>query len=302
MTDLEKQFESAVSAARSSVRAVSAPDPSTMSRRALRRTFTITTMAIVLFGLGTAGLLALVSSDGSVAGGDSLITSEMILEDGVVTETEYRAGAEAVVACLVAAGYDTKVNFDDPSRHASFWTDHADSQRVQAAEQFFTCEEQHLSYNVSLGWMAAMGQIDLDEERAEIVAVFGCVEAETGVDFGEVVYDQFGFRTEQGQLSYEAAFEHQDHEVWNACHFDLGYTADQQAETEAVFECVETKTGLDFGEIKWDEVGHLSDEGRAAENAAVHHQNNEVWETCQEELGIWPVSFGVVPDDFISED
>ena len=53
-------------------------------------------------------------SDGDVASTPGvLITSEMILEDGVVTEAEYRAGAEAVVACLAEVGGDASVDYDE---------------------------------------------------------------------------------------------------------------------------------------------------------------------------------------------
>lgn len=289
MIDLDKLIDSAATDVRRSIRSDIAPTPSTIARRAGRRAVLIVAVSFLAVGLGGVAVLASLGSGDPVAteSSDGLITSEMILEDGVVTEAEYHAGAEGVVACLVAAGFDAEVDFDDPSGHASFSTNGGPADN----DAFFSCDEKHLSYNVSLGWSAALGQIDLAKERERIVATFACVEAETGLDFGEVVYDEFDFRTEQGQQSYEAAFEYQDHEPWSMCNNELGYEAEVQAETEALLECVESRTGEDFGELSYDpETGHLTEEASQAIKAAFHYDGDESWEACQKELGFWPYS------------
>ena len=157
------------------------------------------------------------------------ITSEMILEDGVVTEEEYRAGALAVVACLTDAGFEAGVDFDDPSGnptslegHAGFAVDHADNATESANEAFNRCQDLHLSDNVSLGWAALLGQINLEELREETATLVACVEGRTGVDFGELTYDKFGFLTDQGEQTRDAAFEYRVHSFWGECRAEIG--------------------------------------------------------------------------------
>ncbi len=281
MKSLDDLLDKAASDVRANVRTGANPDVSTIRRRTRRRTVAIVVVPLLLL-VGAAVVLAVpngvpVSSED----GTELITSVEILEDGVVTEAEYTAGAEAVVACLQDAGLDAEVIWDDPSRHASFLG--GDD------ETTFRCFEKHLSHNVSLGWSAALGQLDLDELREEAVAVFGCVEARTGEEFGELTYDEFGYLTEQGQLAHDAAFEYQDHEPWAACRNELGYDAAAQAETEALVECVEEKTGEDFGELSYDEeTGQLTEEGHLSVRNALSYQDHGPWEACQQELGFWP--------------
>lgn len=223
----------------------------------------------------------------------TLITSEQILEDGVVTEEEYRTGALAVVACLTEAGFEAEVNFEEPNPgtdslqgHAEFWVDHSDDATESATNAFDKCQDLHLSHNVSLGWSAALGQLDLDELREETTAVTQCVEQRTGQDFGELTYDRFGYLTDQGQQTKDAAFEYQDHQPWQRCQNDLGYHEDYKADTRALLECVEERAGKDFGELTFDETGHADEESQQTLRAAMDHQDHQIWETCQEELGI----------------
>ncbi len=291
MTDLDKLIESAANDDTNSVRKRVNATTSTLARRAAQRTIVIIAMSLVAVGLGGAAVLATLGSGRQLASEnpDELITSEVILEDGVVSEEEYRAGPEAVVVCLTDAGFEAAVDFDDLTRHASFFSSGGPADN----DAFFACDEKHLSYNVSLGWSAALGQVDLKEERERTVAAFGCVEAQTGLDFGDVVYNEFNFRTEQGQQSYNAAFEHEDHGPWLVCNNQLGYEAEVQAETEALLECVEKKTGEDFGELSYDpETGHLTEEASDVANAAFHYDDDRTWAACQKELGFWPYNSG----------
>ena len=210
MTDLDQLLEKAASDAQKSVRSETAPQASTMARRARQRTLILTTTFVVVVGLTTLGVFFIVQPGGEAVGpdDDGLITSEMILEDGVVSEEEYRAGALAVGVCLTAAGFETQVDFDDPNGHAGF------SSRTQPnydQEHFHECLDLHLSQNVSLGWAVALGHLDLEELRQEDTAVTACVEERTGEDFGDLTYDEFGFPTDQGQQTQDAAFEYQDH-------------------------------------------------------------------------------------------
>lgn len=231
------------------------------------------------------------ASNPSVSQADSgtLITSEQILEDGVVTEEEYRAGALAVVECLREDGFDYEVDFDgrDPGSvntvegHASF--SGGDATEV-STEAFDRCRELHLSDNVSLGWQVALGQLDLGELREETTAVTECVEQETGQDFGELIYDEFGYLTATGQQTKDAAFEYQDHEPWLRCQNDLGYHEDYKTETRAVFKCVEERAGEDFGDLKFNELGMVTEESRQAlREASAEHQ---IWDQCLEEFRI----------------
>ena len=281
MTDLERLLESAVADVRGSVRRETSSSFSVIVRRARRRMLIVAAASVFVVGLVSAALLTVLGSDDSVppADSDGAITSEMILEDGVVTETEYRAGVGAVVACVAEAGIEVEADFDDPSRHASFL------QRSGSGGEMQRCMEIHLSDNVSLGWAAMLGQVNLDELREQTMALVGCVERHTGENFGEASYDSFGYLTEEGQRTRDAAFEYQDHEPWLACQNELGYLAALNAKTTALVECVEEKTGQDFGEVTFDESGQLTEEGQIAVQAAGTYQQNVPWNTCQQELG-----------------
>ena len=214
---------------------------------------------------------------------DTLITSEMILEDGVVTEEEYRAGAEALVVCYADAGLEAEVDFDNTNGHASFYFPNSGPTDIQTNEG---CRDLHLSHNVTLGWAAALGQLDLEELRAEDTAVTACVDERTGEDFGDLSYDQFGYLTEQGQQTRDAAFEYQHHQPWGRCRNDLGYEEEYKAETRAVLECVETRAGKDFGELDFDDTGHPTEASQLTLRAAIAYQDHQAWEACRTELGL----------------
>lgn len=235
------------------------------------------------------------SDDDVALNPDAFITSEMILQDGVVTEEEYHAGAEAVVLCLGEVGIETELHFDNPNGHAGFRGRDtgplALEQSLDEASPYDTafdrCTEVHLSLNVNLGWAVTLGQLNLEELRAETNAVVECVASQTGEDFGELTYDGFGYLTEQGQQTSDAAFEYQDHEPWTTCKNELGYLDEVRAETKAILECVEKRTGEDFGELTYDDSGSLTEEGQQTLRAAVTYQSDVPWNACVQELGLY---------------
>lgn len=226
-------------------------------------------------------------SDGNVASNpDALITSEMILEDGVVTEEEYRAGAEAVVVCLADAGIESVLDFDGPNGGASFLNPQSEGFPTSNLEEIDRCSDLHHSQNVSLGWMVTLGLLDLEELREEQTAVMVCVEERTGEDFGGLSYDRFGYPTEQGRQTVRAASEYQDDEPWGRCKNDLGYEDQYKTETRALLECVEKRTGEDFGELDFDATGHPTEEGSQTVRAATAYQSSVPHNACVEELGL----------------
>jgi hypothetical protein len=294
MSDIDQLLDKAGSDVQNSVRERTTPTTATVHRQARRRTTVLASGSVLAVGLALAGVIFTLQQGGGVAstGEEGPISSEMILEDGVVTEEEYRAGAIAVVACLTEAGFEAEVTFDEPNPgttslpgHALFSTDHSDDAMEAATEAFNRCQDMHLSHNVGLGWSVALGQLDLTELRDETTAVTECVEQRTGQDFGELTFDQFGYLTDQGQQTKDAAFEYRDHELWQQCENDLGYLDDYKAETRATFECVEERAGKDFGDLTFDEAGHLDDESEQTLQAAMNHQDHQVWNDCRTDLG-----------------
>ncbi len=232
-----------------------------------------------LVTIGAVALIGLSQDRQDIAG-------EVILQDGVVTEAEYHAAAEGVIGCLAEAGIAAELDFDDPNGHASFYLPQKEGIGLQYQEEMDRCLEAHLSRNVALGWAVTLGQIDLDELRDEESSLVGCVEQRTSQDFGDLTYDAFGYPTTQGQETRDAAFEYQDHEPWMACMNELGYLAESNAETAALVECVERKTGQDFGDVTFDESGLLTEEGEQTVRAAVTYQSDVPWNACQQELGL----------------
>lgn len=184
-------------------------------------------------------IAASVSNPSDTQADGALITSEQILEDGVVTEDEYRAGVAAVVSCLKDAGFDARATFDEPnsdtslSGHAELWVGHGSEARETATEAMNRCHELHLSHNVSLGWSVALGELDLEALGEEFAATLECVETLTGQDFGKLTFDEHGYLTKQGQQTKDAAFEYQDHQPWGTCRNDLGFQEDHKADTRA---------------------------------------------------------------------
>ena len=242
MTDLDQLLENASTDVKTSLRTVSTPSPEKIHRRAQRRSATRATAAVVLVvSLGASAWLLSRGSAGSfTVGGDALITSEVILQDGVVTEEELRAGAEAVVACLADAGFEAEVNFDevDGSDDLSGRVDGSPGFTGDVApgssEASDRCLDVHLSRNVLLGWSVTIGRLDLDQVRAEDNALVECVERFTGVDFGEVTHDDFGYLTTDGQQTRDAAFEYQDHEPWQTCKQELAAATSAASSTSTV--------------------------------------------------------------------
>jgi hypothetical protein len=284
MTDIDQLLDKAASDARKSVRPKAPPQSSDIERRARRRYALLATTSVLVIGVVTAATLLIVQPGGEVASSEdeALITSELILEDGVVTEEEYRAGALAVAVCATNAGIETEVTFDDVDGSPEWFTNDAPTEKPGPLEE---CFETHLSHNVSLGRAAALGRLDLEELRGEDTAVVSCVEERSGEDFGDLNYDKFGYLTEQGQDTRDAAFEYEDHQPWGRCRNDLGYEEDQKAENRAIFECVEAGTGEDFGELEFDDTGHLTQASQQTLNLAFHYQDDQPWETCRIELG-----------------
>ncbi|MCH8983364.1 MAG: hypothetical protein IH943_04595, partial [Acidobacteria bacterium] len=191
-------------------------------------------------------------------------------------------GAAAMVACYTNAGIEAEVLFES-NGHASFFFPHSGPTVLQANEG---CSDLHLSQNVSLGWAAALGEVDLEELRAEATAVTACVEERTGEDFGDLSYDEFGYLTEHGQQTRDAAFEYQDHQPWGRCRNDLGYEEEYKAETRAILECVETRAGEDFGELDFDDTGHPTEASQLTLRKAGTYQGDQAWEACRTELGL----------------
>ena len=283
MTDLDQLLENAASDVQKGVHPETTPQSSSIARRASQKTAILGTMLVVIVALATLGIFSILQPGEDVVGPDDdvLITSEMILEDGVVTEEEYRDGALAVGACLTNAGFETRVDFDDTNGHAGF---SSETQPNYDQEHFYECLDLHLSQNISLGWAVALGQIDLEELRQEETALTACVQESTGEDFGDLVYDEFGFLTEQGERTRDSAFEYQDHQPWGLCRNDLGYEEKHQAETRAVFECVERQTGEDFGDLTFDATGQVDELSQQALRRAITYQDDQAWEECRAEL------------------
>lgn len=222
---------------------------------------------------------------------DALITTGEILQDGVVTEEEYRAGVEAVVACLADAGFEVVARYGNPNGHADFLGGDIGPSTPDEVGPYATasdrCFKVHLSNNVSLGWNVTLGRSDLSEIREQTTAVLECVTGRTGQDFGELTYDSFGYITEQGRSTKDAAFEYQDHQPWTTCTNDLGYLDEMRADTKAILECVEERTGEDFGELTYNDTGMLDEEGFLTQRAAATYQNDVPWNTCVEELDLY---------------
>lgn len=250
------------------------------------RVAALAAVAIVIVGLGAAAYYQRSGSQKVTASDGRLITSDVILADGVVTEAEYQAGARAVLSCLAEVGIEQKVEFDNPNGHASFTGgDSSGLTDEQARQERVRCFDEHLSGNVGLGWASALGQINLDDLRRQTITTFECVEHRIGLDFGEVTYDRFGYLTPEGRRTKDTAFEHEDQRSWVGCQNELGYLADVQAETKALVDCVEARTGIDFGEVTYDS-GFLTEAGQQAVRAASTHQSDVPWVACQDELGL----------------
>lgn len=139
--------------------------------------------------------------------------------------------------------------------------------------------------------MAALIRIPakgLDGLRSEVSYSERSVdEQRTGQDFGDLAFDEFGYLTPQGQQTRDAARDYEHHEPWLKCQNDLGYLEDYKTDTRALLECVEERTGEDFGTLAFDdETGYPDDKSQQTLRAAQDFQDHQVWEACQEDLGI----------------
>lgn len=217
MTDLDQVLDKAAFEAKKSVRIISTPSAVTIHRRARRTRITVVMAVFVLVaGLGTSAVLL-----GDVASSsDALITTEMILEDGVVTEEEYRAGAEAVVACLADVGVEASVDYDGGG-YAGFDIESGSKTQEEgnAFKTYFEgCFDAHLGDKVFFLRGVQRGEIDPEKSVAYDTALFECVEERTGRDLGEISFDSDGFPTPEGeQALQEALFAEEDHRSWEQC-------------------------------------------------------------------------------------
>lgn len=104
-------------------------------------------------------------------------TPREILDDGVVTESEYYGAALAVLACLEAEGVDAGLAFNEVG-HASFTTAGANEDVLRE------CHGLNMGQAESV-W-ANQNAPSPERETAFYNEVVDCVEAQTGEDYGEV--------------------------------------------------------------------------------------------------------------------
>ncbi len=288
MIDLDRVLEAAAHDVRSGVERIASGDASAIARRARRHSFVAAAAAVIAIALVGGVVVTAMSPRGPVApaDGESIVNGEQILEDGVVTEEEYLRAVDAHIACLADAGLEAVAEFDDPSGHASFFVADSEGSPGAHAEAKERCFAQLDFQNVSLGRAAALGQLDLAELQDQEVATVECVEERTGIDFGDPTHDEYGFPTPEGRQTIEAAMDHDDHRVWMSCRNDLGFLAELHAEEQAILDCVEQRTGQDFGDITYDADGFHTPEGQSTLREAVSYQDDEPWNACERELGV----------------
>ncbi len=104
-------------------------------------------------------------------------TPSEILDDGVVTESEYSGAALAVLSCLEAEGVDAAVAFNEVG-HATFTTAGEDD------GVFGECHGTNMG-QVELAW-ADQNAPSPGREIAFYNEVVDCVEEQTGQDYGDV--------------------------------------------------------------------------------------------------------------------
>ena len=222
MTDqLERTLERAGEQVRNAITIGDTPHGSTIRHRATRRRWTLAVVAVtaVLVGGGIATRAGITSPAARSGDLDALITREDILADGVVTEDEYRAAAQAVVTCHASGGFVTQVAFDDPDGHASFSsaTRLRSLDRAEKNRHFEDCLRRFLPPAVSLGWASTLGQVDLDVWRHDVTTLHACVLDATGLPIGALAFDEHGFLTRVGQDRMDTVMEYGDHEPASTC-------------------------------------------------------------------------------------
>lgn len=139
---------------------------------------------LLIVGAAAGWMLANVGDDATTvatsslpATGEAAPTKQEILADGVVTEAEYRAAVQGVVACMDARGFETLVEYDS-SGIAGF-----NSYGDGVADFFDACFEGQLG-SVALAW--ASQNASSEDDIAFYNDVLDCVEAETGESYGDV--------------------------------------------------------------------------------------------------------------------
>ena len=123
--------------------------------------------------------LALVLLLSACGGGSAVPTPEQILEDGIVTDAEFRAGLGAVEECVSDAGAQFSVEFDQNGtpRYRAAGGNNLDA-IVNA------CITIHLG-PVEAAWADQHGPTP-EEDAAFYDGVVTCVEAGLGVELGTV--------------------------------------------------------------------------------------------------------------------
>ena len=132
----------------------------------------------------------------------------MILEDGIVTEEEYRAGADAMVACLADAGYQVEAHYDGGGYVGFSGGDTGPVTLEESLDEtgpyntaLNRCFEDHLGDKAFFLRGVQRGEINPEKRAAHIVDHIQCVEERTGKDFGEVTFDSDWFLTPVRRLS-----------------------------------------------------------------------------------------------------
>ena len=237
------------------------PLPDTPSRRSPTRFRKPLVAALAGFGVvllvGAVTLIATndnpVGAPGDPPDPDALITSEIILEDGIVTEEEYRAGADAMVACLAAAGYQVEAHYDGGGYVGFSGGDTGPVTLEESLDEtepynttFDRCFETHLGDKAFFLRGVQRGEIDPERRAAHIVAHIQCVEERTGKDFGEVTFDSDWFLTPEGEQTDQAAFQEQDEQPWDECApQENEWVSGWLAGTEELHD-LETRSGLEI--------------------------------------------------------
>ena len=245
--------------------AEAAPDPIPLPDPPSGRSPTLSRKPLVaaLAGFGVVlliGAVTLIATNDNPVGApgdpldpDTLITSEMILEDGIVTEEEYRAGADAMVACLADAGYQIEAHYDGGGYLGFSGGDTGPLTLEESLDEtgpyntaFDRCFEAHLGDKAFFLRGVQRGEIDPERRAAHIVTHIQCVEERTGKDFGEVTFDSDWFLTQEGEQTHQAAFQEQDEQPWNECApQENDWVSGWLAGSEELHD-LETRSGLDI--------------------------------------------------------
>lgn len=133
--------------------------------------------ALIVYRNGAGEVIGASGGHFEISEETQALTPREILDDGVVTESEYSGAALAVLACLEAEGVDAGLEFDARGS-ASFTT------RGETEEIFEQCHGRHMGA-VATAW-ADQNAPSPGREIAFYNEVVSCVEEQTGEDYGEV--------------------------------------------------------------------------------------------------------------------